>query len=367
MNPSEADPPSNAACGKTGQPRALTRRDFFRQTAGALSASLALSGTACAREGSTPTEPRLAQAPEAQPAKVTKVVLIREEGATDDRGDADQEIVGAMLDDAMLALTGQEEVGQAWRQFLAADDFLGIKANVMMTPTHFAVVRRIVECAVEAGVAEDRIIAWDRGQGGSSLAQIQNLLKRPRWEVPAEEKPFAVPFDDRDISTVVTQKATVLVNVPGLKTHWLCGIGCALKNWAGAVTNINVQDRNTKFAFHADSCAKTGMLNAVPEIREKEKLIVVDALRPLFHAGPQVDPKYLWNYQGLLLGTDPVAVDAVCLQIIQAKRNNYRGKPWPVQPPAKHILVAETEYGLGTADLNNIEVVKLGWEEGRLI
>lgn len=352
-----------------GRAGGLTRRDFFRQTAGALSASFALSGGACARQGPIAEHTPVAQAPPRPPAeaKATKVVLIRDAAATDDRGGADEDVVGAMLDEAMLALTGQEELIEAWRQFLREDDFLGIKANVMMTPTHFPVVRRIVESAREVGVAEDRVLAWDRGQGGSSLAQIQNLLERPRWEVPEEEKPFQVPFDDRDISTAVTQKATVLVNVPGLKTHWLSGMGCAIKNWAGAVTNINVADRNTKFAFHSDSCAQTGMLNAIPEIRQKEKLIVVDALRPLFHGGPQVDPKYLWNYRGLLVGTDPVAVDAVCLQILQAKRNQHKGKPWPVQPPAKHVLVAESEYGLGTADLDKVEVVKLGWEQGRLL
>jgi len=51
------------------------------------------------------------------------------------------------------------------------------------------------------------------------------------------------------------------------------------------------------------------------------RLIVVDALRPLANGGPQVDPRYLWDYQGLLVGTDPVAVDTIGLEII-------RGRTW---------------------------------------
>ena len=352
---------------KAGQVKSLTRRDFFRRTAGALGTSVALSGAACARQEPPAAQPRLAQAPPRPAAPATKVVLVRDQAATGDSGAASEDVVGGMLDQAMLALTGKPTVAEAWRQFVSRDDFLGIKATVMMTPTHFAVVKRIVECARQAGAMADRIIVWDRNVGGSSLAQIRNLLETPRWQAAAQEQPFEVAFDGRSISTVVTQKATVLINVPGLKSHWLSGLGCALKNWAGAVTNINVQDQNVTFAFHADSCARLGMLSAIPEIRQKQKLIIVDALRPLLHGGPQVDPKYLWNYRGLIVGTDPVAVDAVCLQILQAKRNEYQGKPWPVQPPAKHVLVAEAEFGLGTADLNKIEIVKLGWEEGRLI
>jgi hypothetical protein len=94
---------------------------------------------------------------------------------------------------------------------------------------------------------------------------------------------------------------------------------------------------------------------------------VVDALRPLFHGGPQVNPQYLWNYGGLVLGTDPVAVDTVCLKIIQGKRNEFNEEPWPLSPPPKHIVVADEKYKLGTSDPSKIEVKLIGEKEGAYI
>jgi len=85
----------------------------------------------------------------------------------------------------------------------------------------------------------------------------------------------------------------------------------------------------------------------------------VDALRPLCHGGPQVNPQYLWNYAGIIVGTDGVAVDRVGLDIIQKRRNEVRGEEWPVSPPPKHVAVASTKYHLGEANLDRIEVIEV--------
>jgi hypothetical protein len=66
-------------------------------------------------------------------------------------------------------------------------------------------------------------------------------------------------------------------------------------------------------------------------------------------------------------GFDPVAVDSIGLQIIQAKRREYFGEDKPLNPPAKHILLADTRHHLGTADPEMIELVKLGWKEGAMV
>jgi hypothetical protein len=144
-------------------------------------------------------------------------------------------------------------------------------------------------------------------------------------------------------------------------------VAVALKNWIGAVTKINVPDVGVAYSIHGDSCAECCMVNAIPAVRDKCRLIVVDAMQPLFHGGPQVSPKYLWPYNGIIVGTDPVAVDAVCMKILEAKRRESKGADWPISPPPKHVYVAEEKYRLGHAKMENIELVKLGWEEGALI
>jgi hypothetical protein len=59
-------------------------------------------------------------------------------------------------------------------------------------------------------------------------------------------------------------------------------------------------------------------------VKGKTKLVLVDSLYPLCDKGPQPDPRYQWPYNGLIAGTDPVAVETVCLNIITADLNQNR-------------------------------------------
>ncbi len=45
----------------------------------------------------------------------------------------------------------------------------------------------------------------------------------------------------------------------------------------------------------------------------------------------------------------------------------YFGEDRPLNPPPKHIFLADTRYHLGTADPESIELITLGWKEGMLI
>jgi hypothetical protein len=295
-----------------------------------------------------------AQAASRQPRPArARVVLIRDAAATDDRGNVNAAVVESMLDRGLLALTGKKDRASAWRQFVSGKDRVGIKSNLMMTPTHPELLRAICRGLKAAGVLDANILTWDRNQCGRGEREVESLPRR-------------LGYGRQDVSHGVWQ-STALINVPGLKSHWLAGVACALKNWAGAVTGINTVDEDVTYAFHADSCREVGMLNAIPAIRERCRLVVVDALRPLFHGGPQVDPRYLWDYKGLLLSTDPVAVDTIGLAIIEGKRRQFRGGAWPLQPPVKHIAVADSDYGLGTSDRGRVDLVRIGLEKDSFV
>ena len=103
--------------------------------------------------------------------------------------------------------------------------------------------------------------------------------------------------------------------------------------------------------------------------KEKTRLNVLVMFTPLFHGvGPHhFNKKYTWEYKGILVGTDPVAVDVTGLRILLAKRKEYFNEEKALAVPAKHIQVADTDYGLGVSDPAKIEVVKVGWKEGSLI
>jgi len=275
-----------------------------------------------------------------------RVVVGRAPGIVDGEGNVSQEKVNRTLDAVMREYTGAPDARRAWREFFSPRDVVGVKMNVMMTATHREVVRAIVESLMAVGIPEKSIIIWDRDRAGYGLEGVTRRSVR-------------FGYSSSHVSRIITDRATALVNVPGVKSHWLSGIAVALKNWCGAVDGIGVSDKNVAFVIHRDSCADIGMLNALPEINNKCRLVIADAIRPLFHGGPQVDPRYLWNNSELMVSTDPVAVDSVCLKLIQDKRNSYRGEPWPVSPPPKHIMVAAAKYGLGECDLSKVTVKRL--------
>ncbi len=292
--------------------RSYTRRDFLRgTTAGALGASLGLS------------LPEISFAAEQGKAKST-VILVRDERAVGDDNKPDAKVVETMLDTAVCRLAEKDDPATAWKTFIRPDDTVGIKITMYMISTTKEVTAAVSAGAKKAGIPAERILVGDRENS------------------PGKKKPV-----------------TGLINVPSLKAHHISGIGCAIKNYIVYHPNPG--------SLHRNSCAELGAVWQLPAVKGKTRLIVVDGLLPLFDKGPQVTPKYRWPYRGILVGTDPVAVDAVCLRIIQAKRDAYKGESWPLSPPPKSIAVADTKYHLGTTDPGKIHLVKVGWGRDTLV
>jgi hypothetical protein len=121
-------------------------------------------------------------------------------------------------------------------------------------------------------------------------------------------------------------------------------------------------------SYHDDSCADLAKLWMLPVVKDKTRLNILVMISPLFHmVGSSHSNEFIWPYNGLILGFDPVAVDSIGVQILQAKRKEYFKEERPLNPPAKHIFLADTRHHLGNADLAKIDLVKTGWEDGMLI
>ncbi|MEA2632805.1 MAG: hypothetical protein QOE66_3024, partial [Chloroflexota bacterium] len=54
--------------------------------------------------------------------------------------------------------------------------------------------------------------------------------------------------------------------------------------------------------------------------RQKAVLQVLDGLNAVYQGGPSASKKYVWQYKALFFATDPVAMDRVCGEIVDAKR-----------------------------------------------
>ena len=294
--------------------RGITRRDFLRvaalsPVAGAFASSLKFSGG----QSSSPK---------------AKVVLIRDENALVAFKKPDANVVQRMLDEALSTLLAEKEPIQAWKQVIKPLDVVGIKSNIMnYLPTTAEVEQVIKRRVLDAGVPEDNIGIDDRG-----------VSRNP-----------------------IFQKATAIINVRPARTHHWSGIGGCIKN------PIMYSSRPSD--YHPDSCADLATLWDHFNLRKRVKLNILLMLTPQFHTvGPHsYANKYVWEYKGILVSQDPVAVDEVGLRIIQAKRLEYFGEDKPLQTPAKHIRLADTRHHLGVSDPSKIELIKLGWTDKILI
>jgi hypothetical protein len=262
------------------------------------------------------------------PKPKARVVLIRDENALVAFKKPNTEVVHRMLDRALSVLLGEKNPLQAWKRVIKPSDIVAIKSNVMhYLPTTEEVEQVIKQLVLDSGVEEGNIGIDDRGARRNPLFQ----------------------------------KATAIINVRPARTHHWSGIGGCIKN------PIMYSSRPSD--YHPDSCADLANLWDHFNLRERVKLNVLLMLNPQFHTvGPHsYANKYVWEYKGILVSQDPVAVDAIGLQIIQAKRLEYFGEDKPLQTPAKHIRLADTRHHLGVSDLDKIELIKLGWTYNILI
>jgi hypothetical protein len=286
----------------------VTRRDFIRGTVGA-AIGATLFGSKWLR-GAGETGGR------------STVFIVRDQNVMDRSMNVDKTVLKGMLEKILASVTGKKNMKDAWLSLVSPRDIIGLVPTPLMNPTHDELIEVVKNSLVAAGVPEGNIL---NAQGRS-----------------VDLKPI-----------------TALISMPGLKAHWLTGIGTVLKNYilySGAPRN-----------YHHQDSAKLGEIWSLPQVKGKTKLIIVDALYALCDKGPQPDPRYKWPYKGLIAGKDPVALDTVGLKIIMAKREELRGEPWPLSPPPICVEAADKVYHLGTSNLKNIDIKTSGWKRDLLI
>jgi len=291
--------------------RKISRRNFVAVGAGVAAAGLVGAGSGSASE----TPPR------------SRVVLIRRREVLGPAGRPDPEILREMLNEAVAALF-EEDSPAAWRRLISPSDVVGIKSNVWRyLPTPPAIEEAIRREVLRAGA-----------------------------------KPENVAVDDRGVRTnPVFKRVTAIINTRPLRTHDWSGLGTSIKNLIMFVPRP--QD------YHGDACASLGAIWHLPQLEGKVRLNVLVVLTPQFHStGPHsFSREHVWPYNGLIVGVDPVAVDATGARIIEAKRTLYFGDDRPISPPPHHIEIAGERYGLGFSDPDRIDIVRLGWKEEALI
>ncbi len=292
--------------------RVVTRRDFIRGTTYAgLGAAIGFN---------------LDMGQKSFSQEKSKVVLIRDENVFKKNGQLHAEVIQQMLDKAVTTLIGEKDTTKAWKRLVNPTEIVGIKSNVwgpLPTPSEVevAIKRRLVD----AGVDSQKILIDDRG-ARRTLANC-----------------------------------TSLINVRPLRTHHWSGIGGCIKNYIMFVSRPS--------SYHGEICSPLGAIWNLPIVKGKTRLNILVVLTPLFYGrGPHhYNSKYVWNYNGLIVSDDPVALDAVGVHLLEKKRHLHFGEDRPLKPITKHIVAADVKYHIGVSDLKRIDIIKLGWMKDVLI
>jgi uncharacterized protein (DUF362 family) len=322
-----------------------------------------------------------------------KVARVRSERVIDAATErVDQATVDQMLSAGMKSLTGASAEKEAWSSFFSPSDVVGIKVNCSGAPVICAspeVVGGIVRNLVSVGVKPENIYIYERFldqltsvhydrfvPAGVQIVAVETprgslLGYDPRTYV---EVSFFGEDDTRsNLARLVTEKLTKIINVPNMKEHQAAGVTGCLKNLAyGDFSNVarsHMREKTNTLSF-------IGTLAAVEPLRSKCVLNIMDGIRGVWHGGPfSEDKRYRFYPKTMMFGTDPVAMDRLLLDVIEAKRKA-EGAPslWDrtaglVQRDAHldfhkntfirepgHIEYAARNFGLGEYDLKRIKV-----------
>jgi uncharacterized protein (DUF362 family) len=256
---------------------------------------------------------------------------------------------------AVARAVGERTPVAALRRLFRPTDVVGIKVNCLGgrgVSTRPEVALRLAAFLQAAGVPADRIYVWDRTNREMKAAGYALRTSGGVRVFGTEDD-----FDERVVewgpsasrfARLLVEELTAVVSCTVLKDHGLAGASLSMKNWYGAVHNPN--------KLHEDNCAPfIPHLAACPVIRGKLRLNVVDGTLAQCHGGPGRAPRWAWPFGGLLVSTDPVALDTVGWQIIEARRREVGLPTLAAETREPRYIAAAAKLGLGVADPARIE------------
>jgi uncharacterized protein (DUF362 family) len=303
--------------------------------------------------------PKTPESAAAEAAARSRLVIARD-AELRSRSGLDGARLAKLLDKAVQTFFQVDDPQAAWRQVAKPAEVIGLKVNCLSgrgNSTHPELVDLISERLREIGVKE--IIIWDR---------LNSDLESARFKI-SERGPGVRCFGndtagyESDLSTfgnvgsllsrTLTQMCDGVINLPVLKDHGIAGVTIALKSWFGAIHNPNKYHLNAGDPYVAD-------VNMLGPIRRKSRLHIGDAITAQYDGGPSFMPQWTWPYNGLLVATDPVAMDYTGWRIIEKKRAEVGAKPLKdlKREPTYIATAADAQHLLGTNNPSRIEVVE---------
>jgi hypothetical protein len=288
-----------------------------------------------------------------------RVVEVKNPGMIRD-GTKDAQAIKASMDLGIKTLTGATDAVEGWKHFFEPGDVVGIKVVPNGQPfahSSYEIVLEVIEKLKACGVKARDIFVYDRYRSEFMQAGYHKIVPADvHWGgMDPEDNQFKLDFpsrasdpmvgfdhdafvwmdlipygdnpnDDRlyrsHLGRLVTKTLNKIVAIPVLKDHGSAGVTGALKNMShGTVNNV---DRSHHTPFTNVCNQFIPQMVSHPIIREKFVLQIMDGIRAVYQGGPfawaREGGKYTWEYNAVFFATDPVSLDHVEWDIIDAKR-----------------------------------------------
>ncbi len=249
-----------------------------------------------------------------------------------------------MMQRGICRLSGEQDMKQAWRRFVHDEDVIAIVFSPLADnslSSNDVLAKVLVESLVAADFKRDNIMVV-------GLADSQSIPAgtRPcRYGWQSQTQDFG---SGEDYLPVWLEEVTAIINVPSLMDDNIIGL-------RGAIANLGwpMIKRPARFYLNGGDPFLTDIYN-MPQIRGKVRLHLMNALRVLYYGGPEVRMSYIWEYGSLLFSRDPVALDAIGLELLKRARQD-QSLPRGAEETIKcEYLKTAYSMGLGFYDLNFI-------------
>ena len=263
-----------------------------------------------------------------------------------------------MLDASITRLTGLNDVREAWAALFKPNERIAIKVNAFSNSriwTHVPLVLEVTNSLQEAGIPASQITIFDfttpeLSTAGFTVNEDNAGVRCKGMDANYSAKPTKVMNNQIKLANILTE-CDALINIPVLKSHMLSGVTFAMKNHYGS---LYLPDY-----LHGDSMKSIAALNSLPEIKDRTRLIIGDALTAnLRYANSYPYWQADWTGDSIFMSYDPVAHDTIGLQLLTRELEKIGDNPAAAIGMATPWLQYAVELGLGTNDPAAMEVIE---------
>jgi uncharacterized protein (DUF362 family) len=342
----------------------LSRRAFLEGTAVTAGALALLPRAAAAADpnASLAATPPAGFVPMSAPGKIVKVT--QSDVLQPNKLFPKPEAARQMLERAMLAFTGETDLGKAFSRFVHKDDKVAVKLNGIAAQTgatmatNKELVLPIVEGLVLSGVPPTSIVVYeqytsflngtrvrekDLPQGVKTVVHGNSDATMREIKVAGVRTKFVRPLTD----------ATAVINVALIKDHAIQGYTGCLKNVThGSV--INPSD------FHKKLSPQIAELYAQDVVKSRVRLHITDGFKLIYDGGPlDKKPECRVPHESVYVATDPVAMDTIGWALVDKWRQE-KNLPTLAKAGREPTYIRSAgELGLGIFKLDDIRMTEI--------